>query len=415
MTHTNSYIFKLLRVGLGPVMSRDIFAALVRFLVTVIAARELSKDDFSSYIVVVMLASYCDVVFRVKTDQSVGYFIGKEIFDEYDVIKIQNTLILSSSTILCIALWGSRDFIEYYLSNSNLNINLIIIYLITYCILMQLYMAHVYLHLFKEDFDKYKNMTFISSGTLLLLVIIAKLTFINLNIILFSQSVGILFAVIYTAKYSNYMSHFKFSLNLNDLQKMIQYSGKLYLLNLVGILQTNYVVTLASFLLTTSAVGYVGLLRQFFQIAERIPGFFNQIFFGTMMREEKDKKEISIKISIITFILVSIIVIVLGFAMYPINKLLLDNKFPEILYYYTYLSPSICFFSATAPLILLLNSLGLISCSIFNYLISLGLSLLLGLMFYGQFTIETLGIMTLVYSVIFLGLTVRSVRLIRIS
>lgn len=409
MTRVNSYIFKLLKLGFGPILTRDIFAALVRFFVTVAAARQLNSADFSSYVIIIMIASYSDVVFRFKTDQSVGYFVGKKIYSEENIIKIQNTLILLSSIILCVTLWSTKNIIFKYISNENINLSYIILYIISYCLLMQFYTAHVYLHLFKEDFRRYKHMTIISSGVLLILTALAMLIYIDLYVLLFSQNIGILLAVIYTAKHSNYMSHFKLSLNVQDLRTMISYSGKLYLLNLIGVLQTNYVVTMASFLLSASDVGHVGLLRQFFQIAERIPSFFNQIFFGTMMRDQEDKKKMSIKIGIINFLLVTFIIAIIGFFLHPINKILLDNKFPNILQYYIYLAPAICFFSVTASMILFLNSQGNISTSIYNYTISLGSSILCCLPFINQFSIEILGAMSGVFSFSFMALTIRSI------
>ena len=391
--------------GIGPIFTRDLFAAGVRLLVTAIAANELSVSDFASFILITVIATYCDVLFRFKTDQSVGYFIGKKKYSEESIVKTQNTLILLAYVLTCMVLIASQQALHDFLDNAHLSIGLIVTYLLSYCFLMQIYTAHVYLHLFKEDFERYKNMTIISSGTMLLLIVVAKYIYIDLYIILFAQIVGISLAVVYTLPHSKFLHGFRLSFNREKIKEMVSYSGRLYLLNAVGIFQTNYLVTLSSILLSAADTAYVGVIRQFIQLVERVPSFFAQIFYGTLMKSERDNRGLSFTLSKINIFSSLVFLIIIGIAIEPIDLYFFDGKYPDLFKYYWFLSPGICFFCAATPLIQYLNSMGKVSTSTVNYVLAFMASFGVGFLFMEAHSALEVGAMFLVAGSVMFFLT----------
>lgn len=409
MIAQNQNLLELVKKGLAPIFLRDIFSALVRFVVTIIAARNLTSSDFSSYILICLIAAYADAMFRFKTDQSVGFFIGQKKLDEELVFKLQNTFILISTLVMIVILFFLKGVIFKYIGNENLNKNLILLYLITYCILTHIYSVHVYLHLYRQDFDKYKKMTIISSGIFLVIVLSLSLLKINIYLLLLAQNFGLLCANLYTLRDSNFLYSFRLSTRAIELRQMLSHSGRLYLLDLIGMLQTNYLLTISGAILNPSQVGHIGIIRQFLQLVEKVPGFFNQILFGTLMKRSSENRSLSIKVAFLNFVIAIIILVLISLILTPINMIIFDSKFPNLFDYFKYIAPGTALLCATAPLILFLTSKDHIMVSVFNYIIALVFSVIFGLVNIESFTVEILGSMFFVMAFTLILLTLKKV------
>ena len=112
MIAQNQKLLELVRKGLAPIFLRDIFSALVRFVVTIIAARNLTSSDFSSYILICLIAAYADAMFRFKTDQSVGFFGSVPI--------VAGTVPLAVGAAMAARLSGQSDVSIAYLGDGAL-------------------------------------------------------------------------------------------------------------------------------------------------------------------------------------------------------------------------------------------------------------------------------------------------------
>ena len=369
----------LIKRGLSAVVIRDLFAISVKVGITLLSAKHLSSKDFASFLLLSMVAGYVEVLFRFKTDVSLGYFIGKKKFNQNDILDAQNSLILVAIifTFIFLSLL-SHPLLNYLKIDTQFTI-FVIGYLSIYCAGMQIFGAFVYLHLFYENFKLYRQMTLINSFIYLLGVLIFT-DQLSIFHILGSQLLGLFTAILYSFYKSEYVPKIRFSRDISMIKSLIKHSGKLYILSVVSILQLNLMLTLAGTFLSSSAVGHFGILRQVFQLVERVPDFFNLIFYGTIMRNNKNNKHLTILLSAAVGIICSIILLLIYLSLNQINLLLFSGKFLYLTKYFILLAPSILLMCLVSPLIQFLNSENYIMLSVKNLTVALTLSLFIGFM-----------------------------------
>lgn len=394
----------LLKRGLLAIVVRDLFSIGVKIAITLLAARNLNSTDFAIFLLLSMLSGYAEALFRFKTDLSVGYFIGKKKMDQSEVISAQNTLILVAVLITFIFLVLFKQRIVDFLNIDEQYSLYVVGYLFIYSSAMQFFSAFVYLHLFHENFKLYREMVLISSTCYLVgvLLFINHLTIFN---ILGAQIIGIIATIIYSFLKSNYVPSIQFSKNYTVIRAMVVHSMKLYALNGVGMLQINLMLTLSGIYLSPLLTGHLGLLRQIFQVAERIPTFFTAIFFGTIMRDQPDNKKltilITVSVALISFMCLCLIYVVLG----QINIIFFLDKFPKLSDYFLILAPSILLSCTVSPMIEFLNSENHIMLSVKNISLSLIISLAYAFWVDSEANVQWLGSVYFIQASVMLSLT----------
>ena len=370
----------LIKKAFKPVIFRDIVAVSIKVLITVLSVRHLNSQELATFLLLAMVAGYAEVFLRFKTDMSVAYFVGKEGLDQELVLSAQNTLILISVIITALVLSVMAEPLAKYIQIDKKYINIILIYLVLYCALSQIFTAFVYLHLFHEKFQLYQKMTMISSFIYLagVCLSISSLTIFH---IIASQIIGMLAAILFCFIKSNYMTKLNFSTDVKLLKRLLLRSARIYILSGVSIMQQNLVLTLAGFYLSLTSVAYLGVLKQFFQLSERVPAFFQLVFFGKIMRKGNENKKlallIAISVGVITFISLSVIYFILG----PINTYIFNAEFPKLQQYFILFAPSVLIMCVVSPVMDFMMSEN----HLIRPAVNLSLSIAIALVF-GEFT-----------------------------
>ena len=314
------------------IFTRDVFLFMLGVFTSIIIARKLGPELLGLWVIISLVTVYSEAFGRIKFDVAAVYFIGKNKYNENEVLYHLNFVAIIASVIIVIMIFIFKENIIQLLFNGESN-NFIFIYAIIPIIPLNfLGLNYTYLLISREDIKSYNYIIIIralvgSGGACLLLLLFD----FGLWSLIISSLVSYIMTLIY-ARWRFIIAKSKskiiFKLNKTLLKDFFSYSYNLYIAGIIIFLNSYLMKSFISVYLSPAKVAFFSLAQDRATFIEKVASSVNVLLYPKVSNSNQiDSITVTAKAFRIILILTTIFSIAFAIIAKPVILIMYGKPF----------------------------------------------------------------------------------------
>ncbi|WP_028373032.1 oligosaccharide flippase family protein [Legionella lansingensis] len=293
------------------VLIREILLFFSNLVTSLIVARTLGPYLSGLWIILALIPSYAEMLFRIKSDAAAIFYLGKGGYELGDVVFMLNSIAVVTSAMLIIPIIIWFDVFKEALFGANVgDLNVLI-----YIMLMQipinfLYMNYTYLHIHKEDVKSLNAMVatraIVSSGAIIAMLLIFNTGLVGVVV---GSTIGLLCALIIGVFRLGIIPRIGRRFNLSLLKDLLKYGSKLYVANIATHLNLYSSQAIVVAFCQPAQVAFFSIAQQIGQLINKITDSMGTFLFPSISKQSNEQS--AAELSALAF-RVSIVILIPG-------------------------------------------------------------------------------------------------------
>ena len=335
------------------IFTRDVFLFVLGVFTSIVIARKLGPELLGLWVIISLIPVYAEAFGRIKFDVAAIYFIGKNKYNENEILYHLNFIAIIASVIIVMIILIFKENIIQILFNGESN-NLIFIYAIIPIIPLNfLCLNYTYLLISREDVKSYNYIIIIraligSGGACLLLLLFD----FGIWSLITTSVASVLIALIYARwrlVITNFRSKIIFKLNKALLNDFFNYSYKLYIAGIISFLNIYLMKSFISAYLTPAKVAFFSLAQDRATLIEKIASSVNVLLYPKVSNSNQiDSITITTKAFRVILILTTISSIALAIIIKPLVLIMYGKPFLPMVLPFLLIIPGVLFSGTTS-------------------------------------------------------------------
>mgnify|MGYP006107032011 CR=1 FL=1 len=218
-------------------MQRDILSMIIFFIATIILTRSLGIDEYGKYLLIMIIPTTAEIIFRIKLDYSSIYFLSKKIITMPKIIFILNFYAIFVSILFLFIIYILNILHTNFISILDFTNSLLIVSIF---FLRLIFINYSYLFIQIGNYTRYNIMIFFNSFLYLIFLCIAFYFFkSNIHYALLALIIGLIFTNLYAFIFFHKKYGIIFFTDRKIIFNFIKFSFKHYYTGLADFLFIN--------------------------------------------------------------------------------------------------------------------------------------------------------------------------------